>query len=58
MANYLDMGFEALATGLEMIETIIEAHQDLFGDGHQHTKSDHPSTFEASLYDNGQEEDN
>lgn len=55
MKQYLDMGFEVIATGMEMIEAIIDAHKELYGDGESEPKSDHPGTFARSLQDEDKE---
>lgn len=47
--NILDKGFEVITTGMEMIDALVEAHQQLWGTEEPQPKSDDPSTFEQSL---------
>lgn len=49
--EYLDMGFEIIATGMEMIEAVIDAHKELHGSDEDAPKSEHPGTFAGSLQD-------
>lgn len=47
--NILDKGFEVITTGMEMIDALVEAHQQLWGTEEPQPKFDDPSTFELSL---------
>lgn len=49
--KFLDVGFEIIATGIEMIDACVEAHGTLFEPQYDKssTKSDHPASFEESL---------
>jgi hypothetical protein len=50
MKNCLDYGFEIIATGMEMIDAILEAHDSLQDTEQQdEPKTDHPATFADNL---------
>jgi hypothetical protein len=54
MREYLDIAFEVIATGMEMIDACVEAHKELYGGGEDDPKSDHPATFGQSLHEEGE----
>lgn len=50
--KFLDQTFEAIVTGMEMIDAIVEAHKELCGDSDDEPKDERVSTFRDSLDEN------
>lgn len=50
--NIVDTGFEALCTGLEMIEAVVDEYERCHPRHEPRVKQEHPGTFEESLGEN------